>query len=165
MQAPAPLAVKQWYTIFTRGGAIARPLAFISALATGYLAYNRTRPIAPRNSTISSLTPPIEDPKSTSFRLNVLATVLLPSIVPFTLLVIGPTNDKLMAKKDELATASLRDKNVEAFAAEGETVHELMDKWATLNMARALLVGAGALCTVFAAVGKREVVKFGGWGR
>jgi hypothetical protein len=70
-----------------------------------------------------------------------------------------------MAKKEELATASLRDKNVEAFAAEGETVHELMDKWATLNMARALLVGVGALCTVFAAVGKREVVKFSGWGR
>jgi hypothetical protein len=40
-----------------------------------------------------------------------------------------------------------------------------MDKWATLNMARALLVGAGALCTVFAAVGKREVVKISGWGR
>ena len=47
MQAPAPLAVKQWYTIFTRGGAIARPLAAISALATGYLAYHRTfRPIS-----------------------------------------------------------------------------------------------------------------------
>jgi hypothetical protein len=41
MEAPAPLAVKQWYTIFTRGGAIARPLAILSALATGYVAYNR----------------------------------------------------------------------------------------------------------------------------
>lgn len=41
MEAPAPLAVKQWYSIFTRGGAIARPLAMLSALATGYVAYNR----------------------------------------------------------------------------------------------------------------------------
>lgn len=41
MEAPAPLAVKQWYSIFTRGGAIARPLAILSALATGYVAYNR----------------------------------------------------------------------------------------------------------------------------
>ncbi|CAN9418367.1 unnamed protein product [Alternaria alternata] len=126
MQAPAPLAVKQWHTIFTRGGAIARPLAIVSALATGYLAYN-------------------QDPKSTPFRLNALATILLPSIVPFTLLAMAPTNDKLLGKKDELATASLSNKNVEAFAAEGETVHELMDKWASLNMARAMLVAVGAV--------------------
>jgi hypothetical protein len=110
-----------------------------------------------------TLTLTAEDPKSTPFRLNLAATLLLPSIVPFTLLVLGPTNDKLMAKKDELATASLSNKNVEAFAAEGETVHELMDKWATLNLARALLVGVGALCTVASAVvGRRELVKFGG---
>ncbi|CAN9275890.1 unnamed protein product [Alternaria alternata] len=144
MQAPAPLAVKQWHTIFTRGGAMARPLAIVSALATGYLAYN-------------------QDPKSTPFRLNALATILLPSIVPFTLLAMAPTNDKLLGKKDELATASLSNKNVEAFAAEGETVHELMDKWASLNMARAMLVAVGAVCTVASAVvGRRELVKFGG---
>lgn len=41
MEAPAPLAVKQWYTLFTRGGALARPLALLSALSTGYVAYNR----------------------------------------------------------------------------------------------------------------------------
>jgi hypothetical protein len=44
-----------------------------------------------------------------------------------------------------------------------------MDKWASLNMARALLVGVGALCTVASAVvGRREVkeaVRFGVWGR
>ncbi|KAI4611624.1 uncharacterized protein J4E87_010474 [Alternaria ethzedia] len=150
MQAPAPLAVKQWYTIFTRGGAIARPLAAISALATGYLAYHQDR-------------------TSTPFRLNALATLLLPSIVPFTILVLGPTNNKLMAKKDELANASLRDKHVEQFAKEGETVKELMDKWASLNLARALLVGVGAVCAVAAGVvGRREVKeigRFAGWGR
>jgi hypothetical protein len=75
----------------------------------------------------------------------------------------APTNDKLLGKKDELATASLSNKNVEAFAAEGETVHELMDKWASLNMARAMLVAVGAVCTVASAVvGRRELVKFGG---
>ena len=97
-----------------------------------------TRLPTPRPSHV--LTSPTEDPKSTPFRLNALATILLPSIVPFTLLAMAPTNDKLLGKKDELATASLSNKNVEAFAAEGETVHELMDKWASLNMARAMLV-------------------------
>jgi hypothetical protein len=67
-----------------------------------------------------------------------------------------------MAKKNDLASASLEDKAVEASAEEGETVHELIDKWATLNMARTLLVGVGALCAVLAAVNKREVVRFGG---
>lgn len=66
-----------------------------------------------------------------------------------------------MAKRDELESASLEDKAVEANAAQGETVHELMDRWATLNMARTLLVGVGAACTVLAAASKREVVKFG----
>ena len=112
---------------------------------------------------------PTEDRTSTPFRLNALATLLLPSIVPFTLLVLGPTNDKLMAKKDELANASLRDKHVEQFAKEGETVKELMDKWASLNLARALLVGVGAVCAVAAGVvGRREVKeigRFAGWGR
>lgn len=67
-----------------------------------------------------------------------------------------------MAKKDELASAALEDKAVEANAAQGETVHELMDRWATLNMARTLLVGIGAVCSVLAAASKREVVRFGG---
>jgi len=74
-----------------------------------------------------------------------------------------------MAKKDELANASLRDKHVEQFAKEGETVKELMDKWASLNLARALLVGVGAVCAVAAGVvGRREVKeigRFAGWGR
>lgn len=83
-----------------------------------------------------------------SFKLNVAATILLPSIVPFTLAFVKPANDKLMAKKDELAAVSLEDKAIEANVVRGETVHELIDKWATLNLARAALVGAGAICAV-----------------
>jgi hypothetical protein len=48
----------------------------------------------------------------------------------------------------------------EASAAEGENVHALLDRWATLNLARAVLVGAGALCIVLAALSKRELVGF-----
>jgi len=161
MQAPAALAVKQWHTIFTRGGAIGRPLAIVSAIATGYLAYKRM--LSKHKLCTGELLShtPIEDPKSTPFRLNVAATILLPSIVPFTLLVLGPTNNKLIAKKDEFAAAHAKGKAIKANTADGETVHELMDKWATLNMARAVLVAAGALCTVIAAVNKREVAKLG----
>lgn len=93
-----------------------------------------------------------ENPNSLAFKLNVAATILLPSIIPFTLAFIKPTNDKLFAKKEELASASLEDKAVEANVAQGETVHALIDKWATLNLARAVLVGAGAICAVLGAL-------------
>jgi hypothetical protein len=42
MQAPAPLAVRQWETIYNRGMAFGRPLAILSALSTAYVAYHRT---------------------------------------------------------------------------------------------------------------------------
>ncbi|KAH7371693.1 hypothetical protein BKA66DRAFT_181583 [Pyrenochaeta sp. MPI-SDFR-AT-0127] len=141
MQAPAPLAAKQWYTVLTRGGGIGRPLAIISAIATGYVAYH-------------------QDPSSTPFKLNIAATLLLPSIVPFTFAFIVPTNNKLIAKKDELASASLDDKAIEANVAQGETVHALIDKWALLNLGRAALIFAGSLCAVLAALNKREIVGF-----
>ena len=49
---------------------------------------------------------------------------------------------------------------MEAGVAQDETVHALIDRWATLNLARAVLVGAGALCAVLAALNKREIVGF-----
>jgi hypothetical protein len=86
--------------------------------------------------------------------------VLLPSIVPFTFAFIQPVNNKLIEKKNAMASASLDDKAVEAGVAEGETTHALIDKWATLNLARTVFLVAGALCASLAAVDKREVVGF-----
>lgn len=88
----------------------------------------------------------------------------MPSIIPFTLIFIAPTNNKLIEKMNSMAGASLEDKAVEKNVAKGETVHALIDKWATLNLARAVLIGAGAICAVVAAVDKREVFGFSGIG-
>jgi hypothetical protein len=41
MQAPAPLAAKQWYTVLMRGGSFGIPFALGSALATAYVASQR----------------------------------------------------------------------------------------------------------------------------
>lgn len=140
LQAPAPLAAKQWYTILTRGGALGRPLAILSGIATAYAAS-----FYPRG--------------SLSFKLNLAATVLVPAIVPFTLAFILPINHKLMAKKDEFASLSQKSPSAqadmpgswaEADVEGGETVHALIDRWAVLNLARAVLVAGGAFCTVLA---------------
>jgi hypothetical protein len=74
------------------------------------------------------------DTSSTAFKLNLAATILLPCIVPFTFAFIAPVNNKLIEKMNELSSASLEDKAVEAGVAEGETTHALLDKWATLNL-------------------------------
>jgi hypothetical protein len=47
MQAPAPLAARQWHSLFIVGGFYARPLAVLSALATGYVAYHRKSQLHP----------------------------------------------------------------------------------------------------------------------
>ncbi|KAJ4319512.1 hypothetical protein N0V94_003846 [Neodidymelliopsis sp. IMI 364377] len=143
MQAPAPLAAKQWFIILTNGGFYGKPLAIISALATGYVAYS-------------------QDSSSLPFKLNVAATILVPSIIPFTIAFIVPTNNKLEGKMRQLESTSLEDKAVEADIAEAETVHALIDRWGMLNLARAALIAAGFLSTVMAALDKREAVSFGG---
>lgn len=101
-----------------------------------------------------------EDTNSTAFKLNLAATILVPSIVPFTFAFIVPVNNKLIEKMNSLSSASLEDKAVEANVAEGETTHALLDKWATLNLARAALIAGGAICAALAASDKREIVGF-----
>ena len=80
--------------------------------------------------------------------------------MPFTLFFIGPTNTKLQAKMRALEATSLEDKSVEVGVAQEETVHALIDKWGMLNLARAGIIAAGVLCTVVAALDKRELVSF-----
>ncbi|KAJ4374642.1 hypothetical protein N0V86_007515 [Didymella sp. IMI 355093] len=145
MQAPAPLAAKQWYTVLTKGGSYGKPLAIISGLASAYVAYN-------------------QDTSSLPFKLNVAAAILIPGIVPFTLAFIVPLNNKLEERMRQLESTSLEDKAVEVGVAEEETTHALIDRWGVLNLARAGLIAAGVLCTVIAALDKREVVGFSGVG-
>lgn len=160
MQAPAPLAAKQWYTVLMRGGSFGIPLAIGSAIATAYVASQRMslswHRLPSHTNTVS-----IDATNSLAFKLNFAATILLPSIVPFTFAFIKPVNDKLIEKMKSLSSASLEDKAVEDGVAEGETTHALIDKWATLNLARAVFLAVGALCTTLAAVDKREAIGFG----
>ncbi|KAF2824672.1 hypothetical protein CC86DRAFT_371232 [Ophiobolus disseminans] len=146
MLAPAPLAAKQWHKVLTIGGSLGIPLAMSSALAMAYVASQ-------------------QDTSSTSFKLNLAAALLIPSIVPFTLLFIAPVNNKLIEKMNALKAASLEEKGVEEGVAQDETVHALIDKWATLNLARAGLIAGGVFCAVLAAVNKVGSRKFGKFGR
>jgi hypothetical protein len=88
--------------------------------------------------------------------------VLVPAIIPYTVLVMGVTNQKLQEKADSLASASLTDASAEAGVSKSETTHALVDQWANFNVGRALLGGVGAVCAIWATVNKVEVVGLGG---
>ena len=70
-------------------------------------------------------------------------------------------NSKLQDKADSFGTTSLTSTDAESGVAKEETVHGLVDRWATLNLGRALLTGAGAVCAAWAIVSKLEVVGMG----
>lgn len=84
--------------------------------------------------------------------------MLLPSLIPYTLFALKPLNDKLQDKASSLAGTSLEDSAAESGVAKEETVHSLVDRWATLNLGGAALTLAGTLTALWAAVDKYDVI-------
>lgn len=69
-----------------------------------------------------------------------------------------PTNDQLIAKASSLGSASITDAAAEAGVAKDETVHALVDKWATLNFIRSFLPLIGSICAAYATADKYDVI-------
>jgi len=136
LKAPAPLAAQQWQTLYDLGKPAGISLSLTSSAAFAYVASHY-------------------DPASLPFKLNVAAAVLLPSIMPFTLAVLLPTNNKLFEKAKSFAKTSITDKAAEVGVAREETTHALIDKWAVLNLARAGIIGVASVLGIWAAVDKR----------
>lgn len=100
------------------GAAIAPPFSAIAAASLGYVAYSRYQ----SNS---------EDGKWKSLALAAAGTV---AVVPFTILVLLPTNNRLIAGSD--GAAKLAEKEIETLIA----------RWGNLNYVRGLLpITAAAL--------------------
>jgi len=136
MEAPAPLLAKQWQKAYSIGKAVAPPLSVITSVVFGYLAYRE---------------------KSTStqaFSLYTAAALLGPGIIPYTLLVMAPTNQKLHDKADSLTSSTAGEVGV----AKEDTVHALADRWASFNFVRALISATSAALGAWAALQSTEVV-------
>ncbi|KAJ4360702.1 uncharacterized protein N0V89_001269 [Didymosphaeria variabile] len=93
-----------------------------------------------------------QDPASLPFKLNAAATLIIPSIVPFTLLVLKPINDKLFAKADALAL----DEKAEVGVAQEETTKALIERWTKGHLVRTVITGAGAILAIWAALDKSD---------
>lgn len=87
------------------------------------------------------------DPRP-AFSLYSAAAILVPAIVPFTIIFMKETNAKLHLKADSSSVDAKRDG--ELFA--------LLAKWQLLNSARALLPGIAAVLGLWGAVTRPEFV-------
>jgi len=95
---------------------------------------------------------------STAFKCYLTATILLSSTVPYSRLAIVPIIKKLVKKSDALLTTPLVDTSAEVGVSKEETVHALVDKWATLNLVRFVLSGTAAFFAVWATLNPVEAI-------
>lgn len=82
---------------------------------------------------------------TTTFYLYVAAAMLVPAIIPFTLGVMLPTNDKLHAKADKYRLGFSEVK-------EDQELDHLLTKWIALNTVRSLFPLAAAVTALWAVI-------------
>jgi len=137
LESPTPLMLKQWNTSFELGKTTIPPLAGIGSALFFYLSYTFSQTAS----------------HTQSWKMYLLSGVLAVGFVPYTLLVIEPTNRKLKAKVEETKGLKVTDKLVEVGVAGGETAHVLVNRWGVLNLGRGALLVASAVVGVWTALG------------
>jgi Domain of unknown function (DUF1772) len=136
LESPTPLLLRQWKHAFDVGKTRVPPLAGVCASSFLYLAYE----VHKHN------TPNVVPYKWKMYAMSALLTL---GIVPYTLLIMQPTNRKLESKEKETRSLAVTDTIVEAGLGE-ETAHALVDKWATMNIGRAALLSLAAVLAAWA---------------
>ncbi|KXT02818.1 hypothetical protein AC578_5368 [Pseudocercospora eumusae] len=139
LKAPAPLLAKQWKTMFDANKLIAPVACLFSAGVFGYIGYR-------------------EDKWTLPATLYTASASLLLSLVPYTYLLGEPINQKLEKKAQSLASVAITDAQAESGVSKEETTHALVDKWATINLGRAVISAASTAIAIWAAVDRTEVV-------
>lgn len=137
---PTPHITHQWLDVYERGKRIFPPIAIVSSLANGYLAWVLRDTPAPTATGQSW----------TSFYVTAIVVTL--GLVPWTLTAMKDTNDRLRAHatRDDKAMAEGTEGMVlsaaEKFrrAKQDDEVPGLLWKWAELNFCRALFPLTGA---------------------
>nr|POF17314.1 hypothetical protein CFP56_65181 [Quercus suber] len=142
LAAPAPLLARQWKTQFSQDKLLAPGIVLVSSSVFGFLAY--------RSPGISLAT-----------ILYTSATTVLVATTAYSLVFLEPINQKLEQKADALASTAITDTAAEAEVKKEETVHVLVDRWATVNLGRTLLSGVAAVLAMWAALDKVDAVEAG----
>ncbi|GME26175.1 hypothetical protein GTA08_BOTSDO03614 [Neofusicoccum parvum] len=141
LDAPAPLLARQWLKARNIGMKVSLPSIAASISLFAWLASR-------------------EAPDSTPRKLYTAAALLYFAKIPYSFIFLRPTDEALLAKAESFATTSITDTAVEVGVAKEETTHVLVDKWATINLGRAVLGFAGAACSVWATLGRVDVIRY-----
>jgi len=136
LESPSPLLLRQWNHTFRAGMSTIAPLASLSALLFWCLAYKAKN------------APNVMPHRWKSY---LVTGALAIGILPYTAGLMLPTNKKLLDKAKETSSLAVDDKLVEVGMG-GETAHQLVDKWATLNLGRAILLGIAAVLGTWTAL-------------
>lgn len=132
LESPTPLMLRQWSAMFWAGKSVGMPGGIVTALTYFYLAY------ATHTSSASSF---LSD--TTSIRYAV-AGILSVGIVPFTLVFLNSTNVAIFKREEEVSKAEREGKSVQARAGE-ESAQDLLRRWGTLNLGRAVVMLGSAV--------------------
>lgn len=126
--APSPLLARQWQATFDRGKIINPAIGLVSVVTYGFLSYR--------------LYGGLNHPKAEMYALS---AILVFGMVPWTQLVMWPTNVALFQKYDEMKNLGIEEKATEVGLTKGKSTKELVDTWGTLNVLRGLFPLAGAV--------------------
>lgn len=146
LESPASLLLRQWGHLYDGGKKTGPPVSLVAGLAYFFLAYRAH--VSPWRH------------GGANPALFAAAAALSLGIVPYTLAVLARTNRALLAK-----VAALRRWDVAGQEGEGEgegrglrsqedeSAHQLVDRWALLNLGRAGMLLASGLLGVWGVVG------------
>lgn len=126
-------AVRLWQQNYQRGASQNPPIALGASASLGYLAWSLRNL---RTATVMGLGP--------SFLLSIAAVSTI-AIVPFTIVFMRATNNKLLA----LAAKAKKD---EVSVVETEDIEALLERWTALNRLRGFLPMVGAVCACVAVI-------------
>lgn len=84
--------------------------------------------------------------------------MLVPSLVAYDLVAMNAIDREITEKCSSAASEAAGE--AAAAADKGDNLHGLIDRWATMNLGKAVLAGVGALCGAWAVIDKVDVVNF-----
>lgn len=79
-----------------------------------------------------------------------LSAISVFAVLPWTRLVMWPTNVALFQKYDDMKNLGVEEKATEIGLAKGESTKELVDRWGVLNIVRGLFPFVGAVLGTWA---------------
>ncbi|KAK7908058.1 hypothetical protein PG985_015361 [Apiospora marii] len=142
LESPTPLMLRQWGRMFAATSRFFPPAMMVPGLAHAALAYYYTVAATTRGTT-----------QKGAAICNAVAALAALSVMPWTLGLLAPINEKLLRKVDEAQSLGAKEvEEREVGVEEEETAHALVDRWALLNLYRGGAVLVSGCLGLYAAV-------------